>query len=61
MALDPASLKYRAWTRETEMTQRDRKIQEALSDLIAKAETAEQWAEVCLLEKQMIEADHGAR
>lgn len=38
------------------MTKLDREIQEALKPLIAKAETGEQWAEICRLEMEMIEA-----
>lgn len=38
------------------MTKLDREIKEALADLIAKAETGEQWAEICRLEAEMIAA-----
>lgn len=35
------------------MTKQDREIAKALAPLIAKAETAEQWAEICRLEAEM--------
>lgn len=44
-------------SKEPPMTAMERQIAETLAPLIAKAETGEQWAEICRLEAEMIEAD----
>lgn len=40
------------------MTDLERMIADALRDLIAKAETGEQWAEICRLEQEMMESNN---